>query len=259
VLLGLAILVPIVPIVIGLVLGSASADANDGGPISPTNPPQALTFTPLGLVASVPGLATLPPGAGALVAEVVTPTTMRTSPHGRPLTRIGTRSTFGSPTVVLVARHAHGWLGVISAQSGNGRIGWIPLADVSLSRVTYEIKVSVSTRRLTVLDRGKLIKTYAVAVGRPTAPTPTGRFEVTDRLATGDPSGPYGCCIIALSAQAPHAIQGWGGGNRIAIHSTPETWTIGHPVSHGCLRLTVAEGQWLMAHIPLGTPTVISS
>ena len=100
---------------------------------------------------------------------------------------------------------------------------------------------------------------YTVAVGAPDAPTPTGRFAVTDRLNTGDPSGPYGCCILALSAKAPHAIQGWSGGNRIAIHSTPETSSIGQPVSHGCMRLTLAEGRWLLDHIPIGTPTLISS
>ena len=112
---------------------------------------------------------------------------------------------------------------------------------------------------LTVLHNGKAVERYTIAVGAPTSPTPTGRFAVTDRLTTGDPQGPYGCCILALSALAPHAIQGWSGGNRIAIHSTPETSSIGQPVSHGCMRLTLAEGRWLLDHIPLGTPTVIST
>jgi lipoprotein-anchoring transpeptidase ErfK/SrfK len=30
-------------------------------------------------------------------------------------------------------------------------------------------------------------------------------------------------------------------------------------VSHGCVRLTIAEGRWLMAHVPLGTPTIITA
>jgi len=136
---------------------------------------------------------------------------------------------------------------------------WIRLSATTLSRVQYEIKVSLSARRLTVLDSGRVVERYTIAVGRPTAPTPTGRFAVTDRLATGDPTGPYGCCILALSAVSPHAIQGWTGGDRIAIHSTPDTPSLGLPVSHGCIRLTLAEGRWLMYHIPLGTPTVITS
>jgi lipoprotein-anchoring transpeptidase ErfK/SrfK len=98
-----------------------------------------------------------------------------------------------------------------------------------------------------------------VAIGAGYAPTPTGRFAVTDRLSTGDPGGPYGCCILALSAHSPHAIAGWTGGDRIAVHSTPETESIGQPDSHGCVRVTLAEGRWLLAHIPLGTPALISS
>jgi lipoprotein-anchoring transpeptidase ErfK/SrfK len=110
-----------------------------------------------------------------------------------------------------------------------------------------------------VIEDGEVRQRYTIAVGGPDAPTPTGRFAVTDRLATHDPTGPYGCCILALSAHSPHAIQGWSGGNRIAIHSTPDTASIGQPVSHGCMRLTLAEGQWLLSHIPLGTPTFVGT
>lgn len=67
------------------------------------------------------------------------------------------------------------------------------------------------------------------------------------------------CCILALSAHSPHAIQGWTGGTRIAIHSTPEVASIGEAASHGCVRVTLAEGQWLLDHMPLGTPTLIST
>jgi L,D-transpeptidase catalytic domain len=59
-----------------------------------------------------------------------------------------------------------------------------------------------------VLDRGKVLERYTVAIGTPDAPTPTGRFAVTDRLVTNDPGGPYGCCILALSAHALRATQG---------------------------------------------------
>jgi lipoprotein-anchoring transpeptidase ErfK/SrfK len=160
---------------------------------------------------------------------------------------------------VLVVRHVPGWLAVVATQAGNGKVGWIPLSAVSLVRVNWELKVSLRARRLAVLEGGKVLQRYTVAIGQPAAPTPTGRFAVTDRLVTGDPSGPYGCCILALSARSPHAIQGWNGGNRIAIHSTPEVSSIGEAVSHGCLRLTLAEGRWLLGHVPLGTPTLISA
>jgi lipoprotein-anchoring transpeptidase ErfK/SrfK len=148
---------------------------------------------------------------------------------------------------------------VVATQAGNGRVGWIPQAAAWLSRVSWELKVSLRARRLTVLDAGTVIQQFTVAVGRPDAPTPTGRFAVTDRLLTGSDGGPYGCCILALSAHSPHAIQGWTGGDRIAIHSTSDATSIGEAASHGCVRVTLAQGRWLLAHIPLGTPTLISS
>ncbi len=243
---------PLIPIVVGLAITSGGAGAARVPPASY----RPLATTPPSQVAPAQAL---PSGDGAVVALVHGSTTMRDHPGGRPLDRLGPRTEFGSPTALWVIAQAPGWIGVVSPLAGNGRTGWIARAAVSLGRVDWELKVSLSQRRLTVLDAGRAVERYTVAVGRPSAPTPTGRFAVTDRLAPADPSGPYGCCILALSAVAPHAIQGWNGGSRIAIHSTTETATIGQPVSHGCLRLTLAEGRWLLAHIPLGTPTLISS
>ena len=199
----------------------------------------------------------LPPGNGTLVALVLHSTTMHATPGGPAVKRITTRTAFGSPQVLWVVRHSPKWLGVISSDAGNGHVGWIQRSAVALSRVRYEIKVSLRAHTVSVIRAGRVIQRYDVAIGRPSAPTPTGRFSVTDRLKTGDPAGPYGCCILAISAHAPHTIQGWAGGDRIAIHSTPDTGSIGLPVSHGCLRLTLAEGEWLISHIPLGTPTII--
>ena len=201
----------------------------------------------------------VPLGFGALVARVRQTTVLRRAPGGRALARIGPRSDFGSPQTLWVREVRVGWLGVTSPEAGNDRLGWIQRDAAELSRVSWELRVSLAARKLTVLEGGRTLKRYTVAIGRPSAPTPTGSFAVTDGLLTGDPGGPYGCCILALSARAPHAIQGWSGGDRIAVHSTPETATLGQPVSHGCLRLTLAEGRWLLAHIPLGTPVLISS
>lgn len=259
---GVAVLLPVVPIVVGVALtsgGGSNAQASSAGTrYTPVSAQAASAATSQPSRTPQPG-SPIPPGPGALVAQILKPTAMLSSPGGGEIAKAGTRSGFGSPDLVLVAKVSRSWLGVVSTLAGNNRLGWIPLSATRLSRVAYEIKVSLSARRLSVLDAGRVVKRYTVAVGRPSAPTPTGRFAVTDKLATGDPTGPYGCCILALSAVSPHAIQGWAGGNRIAIHSTPETSSIGLPVSHGCMRLTLAEGRWLLYHIPLGTPTVITA
>jgi len=248
----IAALIPIVPLVAGFIITSRGANA---GTVR-SGAFESVAKTP----AARSGAADrFPPGTGSLVALVIHSTTMRTAPGGHVFARIGTRTGFGSPTAFWVFRHSAKWLGVVSPEAGNGRIGWIPRSAASLGRVNWLIRVSLSARQVTVLENGKVRERYTVAIGQPAAPTPTGRFAVTDRLATHDPTGPYGCCILALSAQAPHAIQDWSGGTRIAIHSTPDTESIGQAVSHGCLRLTLPEGQWLLDHIPLGTPTYIST
>jgi L,D-transpeptidase catalytic domain len=252
----LAGVVPVIPIVIGALLsvgGGSAAVATAAAPSSPFKPVAAPRTRRTG------ALLPLPPGSGALVALVRHPTPLRRSPGGATIARLSTHTSFGSPEAVWVVQHSGRWLGVISTQAGNGHVGWITASATSLSRVGWELKVSLSARRLTVLEYGKVAERYTIAVGAPASPTPTGRFAVTDRLSTGDPGGPYGCCVLALSAVAPHVIQGWDGGDRVAIHSTPETQSIGQDVSHGCMRLTLAEGQWLLDHIPLGTPTLISS
>jgi lipoprotein-anchoring transpeptidase ErfK/SrfK len=252
-----AAVIALVPIVIGVAITSAKP-----GPASTAGS----TFKPVAPVAQTPAQpATTAQGhrtsrpSGSLVALLKHATTMRVSPGGATLAKLPLKTEFGSPQALWVVHRSGGWLGVVSPLAGNGRVGWIEQSTAQLGRVSWLLKVSLHQRRLTVIENGKVLQRYTVAVGRPSAPTPTGRFAVTDRLLTGDPTGPYGCCILALSAKSPHAIQGWAGGDRIAIHSTPETSSIGLPVSHGCMRLTLAEGRWLMSHVPLGTPTLISA
>jgi lipoprotein-anchoring transpeptidase ErfK/SrfK len=254
-----AALIPAIPVIIGIVLGfgqpgAAATPASTGSSFTPVPSSQTPPAKPR-KSSALP----VPPGPGAIVAVLLHPTTLRATPHGRAIAKLTTKTQFGSAETALVVKHVQGWLGVVATQAGNGHIGWIPLSAVGLARINFELKVSLSARRLTVLEGGKVVERYTVAIGAPAAPTPTGRFAVTDRLTTGDPAGPYGCCILALSAHSPHAIQGWSGGNRIAIHSTPEVSSIGEAASHGCVRVTLADGRWLLDHIPLGTPTLISS
>lgn len=197
--------------------------------------------------------------SGSLVAILAHRTALLATPGGRELASVQSTTEFGSPQYLLVVAHRAGWLGVLSPLLANGQVGWIARSATTLVLNPWELEVSLASRRLTVLRDHRVIQRVSVAIGPPQTPTPTGRFAVTDRLVTRDPTGPYGCCILALTAHAPHAIQGWSGGTRIAIHSTPDSASIGEAVSHGCVRVTLAEGRWLMDHIPLATPTLISS
>ena len=258
---AIAVLVPLVPIVIALMLtgggGAAAAPPARAPRPRRSSPPPRPTQTPA--PSSKPAGLKLPAGPGRWPRSWLARPPCTPAPAAACWPGWAPKTQFGSPAVLWVVQRSGRWLGVVSPKAGNNRVGWIPASGVSLSRVTWELRVSLSARKVTVFDNGKVSQRYTVAVGAPDAPTPTGRFAVSDRLLTGNPAGPYGCCILALTAKAPHAIQDWSGGDRIAIHSTPESDTIGEAVSHGCLRLTLAEGRWLINHIPLGTPTYITS
>ena len=206
---------------------------------------------------AVPAPATFKPTVVALVKRSVTE---RSAPghRGHVFGTIAPHTQFGSPTVVPVVRREGGWLGVVSVLAGNGHLGWIPASATSLTSVGWRIYVSIDRQQITVLFGNQVVRRIQTSTGVPGATTPTGHFAVTDRLRTGVTDGPYGCCILALSAIQPLHLSDWDGGNRIAIHATEDTAALGHPASHGCAHVTDAEGRWLLEHIPDGTPVVIA-
>ena len=202
-----------------------------------------------------------PPVKLTVVARVRRPVAERSAPgdSGHVLGTITRKTQFGSPTVVPVVRRQGGWLGVINLLAGNGHLGWIPVSATSLTGVGWRIYISLDRQQITVLYGNEVVRRIPTSTGVPGAATPAGHFAVTDRLATGVEYGPYGCCILALSATQPLHLSDWDGGNRIAIHATDDTAALGHPASHGCAHVSDAEGSWLLEHIPDGTLVVIAN
>jgi lipoprotein-anchoring transpeptidase ErfK/SrfK len=228
---------------------AAADDASAGGATAPVPAPQ-------GTPARAP--APRPPAFERQLVGIERPTPLRSRPGGPIVARVGARTRFGSQTVLPVVARRGGWLGVISAALPNGRIGWLPAsAPLRPYATDYRIDVSLRRRRVVVRRGARVVLRFPVAVGGPGTPTPAGRFAVTDTLLTEDPSGPYGCCVLALSGHQPHTPQGWGGGDRIAIHATDKPGTIGSAASLGCLRAPAGEMRRLIRLVPLGTVVTI--
>jgi len=198
------------------------------------------------------------PGQGAPTAYVTRGTWLRATPGGRPLVRLKSKTEFGSGRVLSIVGRRGPCMAVLVPELRNGRFGWLDARRFTrLFRVPYSIEVDLSQRRMVVRRLGRTVTTTPVGIGRPGSPTPTGRFAVTDRLLTGRPRGPYGCCILALTGHQPRIPQGWGGGDRLAIHATPAPETIGQLVSAGCVRASTAVMRRLVRQVPLGTPVLI--
>ncbi|HWI07691.1 MAG TPA: L,D-transpeptidase [Solirubrobacteraceae bacterium] len=191
-----------------------------------------------------------------LAARLVRRVRLRERPGGRVVRALGMRTGFGSPRMLAVVARRGRWLAVLSEHLPNSRAGWIPAAGAQLLVVPYELQVDVSARLLVVQRHGRTVRRVSVAVGRPGTTTPTGRFAVTDALRV-ERGSPYGCCVLALTGRQPNVPRGWPGGDRLAIHGTPNEATIGTAASSGCLRAAEREMRWLMSRVPLGTPVRI--
>jgi lipoprotein-anchoring transpeptidase ErfK/SrfK len=192
-----------------------------------------------------------------VVARVTGRSTLRARPGGRVIARIGTRTEFGSPRVLAVTGRRGAWLRVVATEHPNGGHAWLPAAHARLAGTDFSLHVDRSRRELTLRHGGEVLRRLPVAVGRPDTPTPLGRFAVTDMLHTGRADSPYGCCAIALSGHQTQLLPGWPGGDRLAIHATPQPDTIGKAVSLGCMRALARDVRALMRRVPLGTPVFV--
>jgi hypothetical protein len=189
---------------------------------------------------------------GQPIAVLARATVLRSSPGGRPLAKLLPHTEWRSPRVLPALGAPHGWLRVMAADLANGGTGWIPAGAAGLTWSPWKVRASLSRREVEVLDRGRVVRRFPVAIGRPATPTPIGRFAVTDKLYIGGPSA-YGCCAIALTGHQPHIEPGWRGGDRLAIHGTDSPGTIGAAASFGCLRASDADARWLVRRLYLGT------
>jgi lipoprotein-anchoring transpeptidase ErfK/SrfK len=170
---------------------------------------------------------------------------------------IGRETEFGSPRVLAVTARRDGWLRVTASEQQNGEHGWLRASAARLGSTDVWIRVDRSRRELTLRRDKRVLRRLPVAVGRPGTETPLGRFAVTDRLRTKSPDSPYGCCAVALSGHQTKLLPGWPGGDRLAIHATPNPETVGAPASLGCMRAHDRDIRVLMRRVPLGAPVVV--
>ncbi len=239
------------PIALGLatlsLIGAGCGRGADGGT---PNAPEKSPFSVASSSQPPDGVA----GSGSLTAHVPEATPLRSAPGGKALTTLPKKTPFGSPQVVRVLERRDGWVRVMSSELRNGASGWIRADRARLFRVDYSIEEDLSRRQLTVRRGARVVARTTTAIGRAEAPTPRGSFAVTDRLVIDRKGSPYACCVLALTAHQPKIPQGWGGGDRIAIHATSDPSSVGKAVSLGCLRVRTEIMRRLVRMVPLGTP-----
>jgi lipoprotein-anchoring transpeptidase ErfK/SrfK len=116
------------------------------------------------------------------------------------------------------------------------------------------------------LYRGmQLRRTFGVATGTSSYPTPLGRFEIItmqrnpwwyppdsdwaqdlEPVPPG-PGNPLGTRWMGISSPG------------VGIHGTPDAASIGYSASHGCIRMRISEAEHLFQLVSVGTPVFIVS
>jgi lipoprotein-anchoring transpeptidase ErfK/SrfK len=190
---------------------------------------------------------------GQPVAVLTRRTMLRETPRGRALAKLPRHTEWGTPTVLAAVAERGDWLRVIATQLPNGHSGWIPASAAGIVPSRWKLEADLSRRLVTVRRDGRAVRRFRVAVGRPSTPTPTGRFAITDKLHFTDHNRAYGWGAIALTGHQPHIEPGWTGGDRLAIHGTGDPGSIGYAASFGCLRASDADVRWLVRHAYLGS------
>jgi lipoprotein-anchoring transpeptidase ErfK/SrfK len=102
----------------------------------------------------------------------------------------------------------------------------------------------ISEFHLYYYQYGKLRRVFPVVFGKPSTPTPVGRFSVYSK--TAGPSSAFGPLVLWYH-------RGYG------IHGTNEEYLLAQTTrafSHGCTRNYNANILWLWPRVPVGTPVI---
>ena len=118
-------------------------------------------------------------------------------------------------------------------------------------RIRRTVVVSISDRQLAVMESGNLLATFPVAVGTAESPSPTGEFQVVNRVS--NPTYYHPGIVIPSGKSNPIGTRWVGLSQRgYGIHGTNAPRSVGRAASHGCIRLRNRDMEKLFAMLRVG-------
>ena len=125
------------------------------------------------------------------------------------------------------------------------------MAQDNSPRPARRIVVSLTDRKLAVLESARVVKIFPTAVGAPQSPSPVGVYKIVTSIP--DPTWYYKGKIVGPGKDNPLgtrwlglSIKGYG------IHGTNVPSSIGHNASHGCVRMRNQDVEELFAMVGVG-------
>jgi L,D-transpeptidase catalytic domain len=121
-------------------------------------------------------------------------------------------------------------------------------ADHAIPRTAL---ISLADRKLAVIEDGNVIARFSVAVGAATNPSPTGKFQIVNRVS--NPTYYHPGTVIPGGKDNPVGTR-WIGLNQkgYGIHGTNAPKSVGHAASHGCIRLRNRDVEQLFTMLRVG-------
>lgn len=122
------------------------------------------------------------------------------------------------------------------------------------------IVVRRDSRRLQLWRGMRLVRTFPVAVGTASFPTPIGSYRVVSKQrhpTWNPPSSPWAAGLGPVPPGPANPLgTRWIGTSApgIGIHGTPAPWTVGTAASHGCIRMYMRDVEWLFERVNVGSP-----
>ncbi len=116
----------------------------------------------------------------------------------------------------------------------------------------WRIVVSISDCKLVLFDGDRIAKTYDVAVGKPSTPTPSGQFRIVNHIPNPTYYGSNGV-VIAPGKDNPVGTRWMGlSAAGYGIHGTNLPSSIGKAASHGCIRMRQQDLEELFDLVNVG-------
>ena len=138
-------------------------------------------------------------------------------------------------------------LAAVTARHAAAQTAVAPIAQPKHRRVV----VSIPHRKLALIENGQVKKVYPVAVGAANSPSPSGTFEVKNRLVA--PTYYHPGKVIPAGANNPLGTRWIGLSTKgYGIHGTNVENSVGKAASHGCIRMHRKDLEELFADVQVG-------
>lgn len=148
----------------------------------------------------------------------------------------------------------------VQAQTPQAALLTNPEPQALAATAARRILISIPDRKLALIEDGKVVKVYPIAVGKRSTPTPAGEFQIINRITdptwygheSGQPvppgpENPLGSRWMGLSKK------GYG------IHGTNAPTSIGKRASHGCIRMAQSDLEELFELMRVGDVVVLEA